>query len=104
MEIPQEAVNTLSDTAWGAIWLITVACMGTVITALSFYARYLNKIIVEISNSRTNDAKEMFEASNKLTRESLDTVSKACQAIDGLGSKIQNVESAISRFRTGGAG
>lgn len=102
MEVPQEAINTLSDTTWGAIWLITVAVMSTVIVTLSLYARYLNKIIVEISNSRTNDAKEMFESSNKLTRESLATVNTASQAINSLGNKIENLETAVSRFRTGG--
>jgi predicted Holliday junction resolvase-like endonuclease len=104
MELPTEAVNTLSDTAWGAIWIITVVVMGSVIASLSFYIRSLNRTIVSISNDRTNDAKEMYESSQKLTRESLMTVDKACRAIDDLGGKITNVESAISRFRTGGSG
>jgi hypothetical protein len=76
--------------------------MGGVIVSLSFYVRALNRTIVSISNDRTSDTKEMYEASQKLTRESLETVDKACRAIDGLGSKIQNVEEAISRLRTGG--
>lgn len=103
MELPTQAVNTLSDTAWGAIWVITVACMGTVITTLSLYVRSLNRTILEITDKRTNDAKEMYEASLKLTRESLTTVDKACKSINDLGAKMQNVENAISRFRTGGS-
>jgi len=102
METPTEAIDTLSEIPWGAIWVTTVFFMGSVVVALSFYVRNLNKTIVSISDSRTSDAKEMFEASQKLTRESLTTVDKASRAIDALGARIVGVETAISRLRTGG--
>lgn len=102
METPTEAIDTLSEIPWGAIWIVTISFLAPVIVALALYVRSLNRTIVTISNSRTNDAKEMYESSQKLTRESLTTVDKACRAIDDLGTKVQNVEGAISRFRTGG--
>ncbi len=103
MEIPQEAVNTLSDTAWGAILILTVSIMGGFITYLMLYVRSLNRTIVEIGDKRTADAKEMYEGAQKMARESLETVNKACRAIDDLGRKITELTGLILRNQ-GGSG
>ncbi len=96
------ALNTLSDTAWGAILILMTTMTGSAITYLMLYVRSLNKTILDITDKRTNDAKEMYEASQKLTRESLTTVDKASRTIDLLGVRIVNVETAIGRLHMEG--
>jgi len=84
MEIPHEAVRTLSDTAWGAIWITTVVCMGSAITYLVVYIRSLNRTINSLGEKRTQDAKDNSEAAQRLVREALEAVGKATRAIEEL--------------------
>lgn len=88
MEIPQEAVRTLSDTAWGAIWITTVVSMGAAITYLVIYIRTLNKTINSLGEKRTQDAKDNAEAAQKLVREALEAVGKATRAVEDLNRTV----------------
>lgn len=101
MEIPTEVVNTLSDTAWGAILILTVVVMSGFITYLMIQSRTQNKTIKEISDQRTDDAKEMYAQAQKLARESLDTVNKACEATKDLGRKVSELTTTIMRWQGG---
>jgi len=94
MELPETAVRTLSDTAWGAIWIVTVVCMGSAIAYLVVYIRSLNKTVNDLGEKRTNDAKESAAEAQKLVRESLDAVGKATRAIEGLERTVCGVEAA----------
>lgn len=107
MEVPTEAVNTLSDTAWGAIWIITVVSMGSAITYLTVYIRSLNRMMREIGEKRTQDAKDSATESQKLVRELLEAMNKSVRAVDDLGRKVcesnRNTIDLIQRLLSGGS-
>jgi predicted PurR-regulated permease PerM len=101
MDVPTEAVNALSDTQWGAILVLAVFVMCSFITYLMLQTRSLNRTIKEISDQRTDDAKEMYEGAQKMARESLETVNKATLAIENLGGKISELTTVILRWQGG---
>ena len=82
MEVPQEAVNTLSDTAWGAIWLITVSGMGSALTYLIWTIRGNNATI--LSEKRTQEAKDFGNMTRELEREALNATNDAKDAVKDL--------------------
>jgi len=84
MEVPQEAVNTLSDTAWGAIWLITVFGMGSALTYLIMTIRGNNVTILDLAAKRTQDAKEFGNMTRELEREALNATNAAKEAVKDL--------------------
>jgi len=110
MQVPTEAVNTLSDTAWGAILILTVFVMGSFLTYLMLQVRTLNRELVKVADKRTEDARSMYEQAQALARESLTVVEKATHTTEGLGYKINEVTRALScrecpaRARFGGEG
>jgi len=84
MELPQEAVNTLSDTTWGAIWLITAFGMGSAITYLIWTVRGNNKTILDLSEKRTQDAKDFGQMTRDLEKEALNATNAAKEAVKDL--------------------
>lgn len=104
MELPQEAVNTLSDTAWGAIWLITVLGMGSAITYLITTIRGDNKAIMDLSGKRTQDAKDFGDMTRALEREALTATNAAKEAVkdlqrsnEGLGKELDDLTQEVRR-------
>lgn len=99
MEVPQEAVNALSDTQWGAILLLMAAMMGSAITYLAFYVRSLNRTILEISEKRTQDAKDFGKQAQGLEREALQATGAATAAVKDLQRSSEDVEKEVKEFR-----
>jgi len=81
-------MNTLSDTAWGALFVMMCTTMGSAIVYLMLYVRSLNRKIEDLGEKRTQDAKDDAAEAQKLVRESLEAVNKATRAIEELSRKV----------------
>ena len=99
MEVPQEAVNTLSDTAWGAIWLITTSGMGSAITYLIMTIRGNNKTILDLAEKRYREAREFGDMTRKLERDAIDVSHAAAEAVEDLQEATKAVEKELSDFK-----
>lgn len=99
MELPQEAVNTLSDTAWGAIWLITVFGMGSALTYLIMTIRGNNKAILDLSGKRTQDAKDFGKMTRELEKDALNAMNDAREAVKDLQRSSEDMKKELEEFR-----
>ena len=99
MELPQEAVNTLSDTTWGAIWLITAFGMGSAIAYLIWTVRGNNKTILDLSEKRTQDAKDFGEMTRTLEREALTATNAAQEAVKDLERSNEGFEKELDELK-----
>jgi hypothetical protein len=99
MEVPQAAVNTLSDTAWGAIWLITVFGMGSAITYLIMTVRGNNKTILDLADKRYDEARSFGDMSRELEREALNATNAAREAVEDLQDATKAVERELRAFK-----
>lgn len=99
MEVPKEAVNTLSDTAWGAIWLITVFGMGSAITYLIMLVRGYNRTILDLGEKRYREAKDFGNLTRELEREALNATNAAKEAVEDLQDSTKGVESEVKEFQ-----
>lgn len=99
MELPQEAVNTLSDTAWGAIWLITVFGMGSAITYLIWSVRGNNKTIQDLGEKRTQDAKNFGKMTLEVEKDALNGMNDAKEAVKDLQRSNEDLEKELVEFR-----
>lgn len=100
MEVPQEAVNTLSDTAWGAIWLITVFGMGSAITYLIWTIRGNNTTILDLAAKRTQDAKDFGRMTRELEKEALNATNDAKDAVKDLQRSSDEMKRELEEFRS----
>ena len=104
VELPTEAVNTLSDTAWGAILVMMAFMMGSAIIYLTLYVRSLNRTVLEVSEKRTKDAKDFGELTRSLEREALTATNAAREAVkdlqrsnEGLGKELDDLRVEVRR-------
>jgi hypothetical protein len=99
MEVPDEAVRTLSDTTWGAILILTVFVMGAAITYLAYMVRRLNSQLVDVSNKRTQDVKEDAAKAQEVVERALNTLNTATTTIDLLKGKVCTMTEEVTRLR-----
>lgn len=102
MEVPTETVKSLSDTAWGAILVLTTTGMSAAIVCMWFYIRSLTKQLTELSEKRVEDVNELHDKSQKVQSEAVEMVNKATRAIEDLQRKVcdSNRESRESMDKT----
>jgi uncharacterized protein HemX len=93
MELPTEAVNTLSTTTWGAILVLTVSVMMGVIVYLARLVRTLNVQQMQLANARTEDAKQAADKSNEVLDRAVQALVQATSALDTLKSKVCEMRS-----------
>lgn len=104
MDIPTEAVNTLSDTAWGAIIVMMAFMMGSAIIYLTLYVRSLNRTVLEVSEKRTKDAKDFGEQTRSSERGALTATNAAREAVkdlqrsnESLGKELAELTNEVRR-------
>lgn len=97
MEVPTEAVRTLSGTELGAIIVLMCFAFGTVIVLMARYIRALTKQISDLSEARVKDMQEWSEKAQALLRESLSMVNTATDTIEDQRRKVCELNREVQR-------
>lgn len=97
MEVPTDAVRTLSGTELGAILVLMTFVFGTVIVFMARYIRSLTKQISDLSEARVKDMHEWGEKAQALLRESLGAVNSATDTIEDQRRKVCELNREVQR-------
>jgi hypothetical protein len=97
MEVPTDAVRTLSGTEIGAILVLMTFAFGTVIVFMARYIRALTKQIADLSEARVRDMWEWGEKAQALLRESLSMVNSATDTIEDQRRKVCELNREVQR-------
>lgn len=106
----QEAVSTLSGTAFGAIIVLMAVGFSAGFVMMARYIRQLTKQLMEISEKRIQDANDLHEKSQKILIESMEMTNKASRALEdhrkkictldtNCGERIKKIEEGFSELR-----
>lgn len=96
MEGTQEAVSTLSGTAFGAIIVLMAVGFSAAFVMMARYIRQLTKSLMDVAALRVEDANRWGDQSRGLLRESMDMINKASVALEDHRKKICALEEGCS--------
>jgi len=96
MEIPTEAVRTLSSTEWGALLVLTIAVSSVIVYTLVKYIRQLNQEYATLYDKRLEDVNNLHNKAYESLNKSQDLMAETSQGIEETQRALAEVKRMIS--------
>lgn len=96
MEMPTEAVSTLSNTEWGALLVLSIVASSVIIYALIKYIRHLNQEYAILYEKRLEDVNSLHNKAHDSLKKSQGLMGETSRGFEEVRHALAEVKRMIS--------